>query len=61
MADGRELLCCPCGQKAIGIRANSVTLTCCECNAKWHTKCVGFSGMSSKEATIGNGFVRVVL
>ena len=50
MADGCELLCCPCGQKAIGIRCNSVTLTCCECNVKWHSKCVGLGGMSSKEA-----------
>ena len=50
MADGVQILACPCNQKADGIRANSVTITCSKCNIKWHTKCVGLYGMSSKDA-----------
>ena len=46
-----EYLCCPCDMKTNGVRANSVTITCFKCSVKWHTKCIGLNGMSSKEST----------
>ena len=57
MADGSTLLDCPCNQKANGIRANSVTITCAKCNVKWHAKCVGLNEMTSKESARYNEWV----
>ena len=46
-----DLLLCPCNMKTVGVRYNSRTITCCSCNIKWHVRCVGLNGMSSKEAS----------
>ena len=49
MANGAQLLACPCKLKVSGTLANSVTIICSKCNIKWYFKCVGLSGMSSNE------------
>ena len=44
-----DLLLCPCKMKTVGVRQNSPTITCCGCSLKWHVRCVGLHGMSTKE------------
>ena len=45
-----DLLLCPCKMKTVGVRQNGPTITCCGCSLKWHVRCVGLHGMSTKEA-----------